>query len=155
MDKGFTLIETIVAIFLLTVGVMGSYSLIQKVTAFASISASQSVAAYLAQEGIETIRNIRDANYLARQSWDTGIGAGADFRLDYRSQVFPDATCGNYLGYNGTFYVCSADASSKFRRLITVEKPVADKMVVSVRVSWSERGTSHQVLAQTELYDWK
>ena len=152
-NRGFTLIETIVAIFLLTVGVVGSFSLMQRVTAFASISASQFVASYLAQEGTEVIRNIRDTNYLERQAWDAGIGAGADFRLDYRSQVFPDATCGNYLRHNGTFYIC--DSSGKFQRQITVEKPALDRIVVSVEVSWSERGSSHRVLAQTELYDWR
>jgi len=154
-NRGFTLIETIVAIFLLTVGVVGSFSLMQRVTSFASISASQLVASYLAQEGIEIIRNIRDTNYLERQAWDSGIDAGADSRLDYRSQVFPDATCGSYLRHNGAFYICSADTSSKFQRQITIEKPAADRIVVSVAVSWSERGNQHQVLAQTELYDWR
>lgn len=155
MNKGFTLIETVVAIFILTVGVVGSFSLMQRISVFASISSSQFVASYLAQEGIETIRNIRDANYLAGGAWDAGINAGTDSRMDYRSQVFPDATCGNYLRHNGTFYICSADSSSKFQRQITIVKPAVDKIVVSVRVSWSERGNSHQVLAQTELYDWR
>lgn len=155
MTKGFTLIETVVAIFLLTVGVVGSFTLMQKVTSFASISSSQFVASYLAQEGIEIIRNIRDTNYLERQAWDNGIGAAASFHLDYRSQVFPDETCGNYLRHNGNFFICSTDSSSKFQRQITVEKPASDKMVVSVIVSWSERGNAHQVVAQTELRNWR
>jgi len=155
MTKGFTLIETIVAISLLTVGVVGSFSLMQKVTSFNSISSSQLVASYLAQEGIEIIRNIRDTNYLEGQTWDSGINAGTDARLDYRSQVFPDATCGSYLQYTGVYYACSADSSSKFRRQITVEKPASDKIVVSVEVSWSERGTAHQVSAETELRNWR
>lgn len=154
-NKSFTLIETLVAISLLTVGVVGSFSLMQRVTSFASIASSQFTASYLAQEGIEIIRNIRDTNYLERQSWDNGIAAGASFHLDYRSQVFPDETCGNYLRYASNFYTCSADSSGKFQREITIEKPLSDKMVVSVEVSWSERGTQHQVFAETELYDWR
>src|SRR3989344_7233349 len=104
MTKGFTLIETIIAIFLLTAGVVGSFSLMQKVTSFTSISSSQFVASYLAQEGVEIIRNIRDTNYLERQTWDADIGVGVG-RLDYRSDGFPDATCGNYLKYNETTHV--------------------------------------------------
>jgi len=154
-NSGFTLIETIVAISLLTVGAVGSFSLMQRVTSFASISSSQFVASYLAQEGIETIRNIRDTNYLKGQAWDAGIGAGADFRLDYRSSVFPDATCGTYLQHNGNFYICSTDSAGKFRRQITIGKPAADKMVILVQVSWSERGIQHQVVAQTELRNWR
>jgi len=158
MTKGFTLIETIVAIFLLTAGTVGSFSLIQKVTSFASISSSQFVASYLAQEGIEIIRNIRDTNYLKRQVWDKDIdvtGGGGDYRLDYRSEVFPDATCGNYLKHTGSFYLCSTDTTSKFQRQIAIEKPAPGKMVVSVQVRWSERGIQHQVVAQTELYNWR
>jgi len=155
-NRGFTLIETLVAISLLTVGVVGSFSLMQRVTSFASISSSQLVASYLAQEGIETVRNIRDTNYLEGQIWDTGIGAGTDFRLDYRSSVFPDATCGNYLQHNGSYYICSgSNSESKFQRQITVEKTGLDRMVVSVAVSWSERGIPHQVFAETELRDWR
>lgn len=153
--RGFTLIETIVAISLLTAGVVGSFSLMQKVTSFASISSSRFIASYLAQEGIEIVRNIRDTNYLKSQAWDSGLGAGSDFRLDYRSQVFPDATCGTYLQNLGNFYICSTDSTSKFRRQITVEKPVSNKMVVSVAVSWSERGVPYQVSAETELYNWR
>jgi len=156
MKKGFTLIETIVAIFLLTVGVSGSFSLMQKVTSFASTSSSQFVASYLAQEGVEIIRNIRDTNYLIKgQVWDNGIGVGTDFRLDYRSRVFPDAACGTYLQHNGSYYVCSDSSVSKFRRQITITKPSFDKIVVSVAVSWSDRGIPHQVFAETELRNWR
>lgn len=154
-NKGFTLIETVVAIFLLTTGLVGSFSLMQRITSFAAISSSQLTAAYLAQEGVEIIRNIRDTNYLEGSAWDSGIGAATDARLDYRSEVFPDATCGNYLKYASNFYACSTDTSSKFQREITVLKPAVDKMVVSVAVKWFERGRAHQVVAQTELYDWR
>ena len=154
--SGFTLIETLVAVFLLTVGTVGSFSLMQKATSFASISSAQFVASYLAHEGIETIRNIRDTNYLTKgRAWDKDIAAGSDFRLDYRSSVFPDATCGAYLQHNGNFYICSADSSGKFQRQITIEKPAPDKMVVSVEVSWSQQGSRHQVVVQTELRKWR
>ncbi|MFH1423494.1 MAG: prepilin-type N-terminal cleavage/methylation domain-containing protein [Candidatus Nealsonbacteria bacterium] len=156
--RGFTLIETVVAIFLLTVGTVGSFSLMQKVTSFASISSSQFVASYLAQEGIEIIRNIRDINYLQKIAWDSDIAAGTSYRLDYRSLKFPDTDniiCGDYLKHDGNFYICSTDSAGKFQREITIGKPVLNKMVVSVEVSWSERGNRHQVLAQTELYNWR
>lgn len=152
--RGFTLIEAVIAIFLLTVGTVGSFSLIQKVTSFASVSSSQLAASYLAQEGIEIIRNIRDTNYLERRAWDFGIGDG-EGRLDYLSSEFPDATCGEYLRPSGNFYICSDDSNSKFQRIITIAKPSADKMVVSVVVSWSEQGSQYNIVAQTELYDWR
>ena len=36
-----------------------------------------------------------------------------------------------------------------------ISRPLPDKMVVSVMVKWEGRGGTSQVLAETELYDWK
>ena len=155
LRNGFTLIESIVAIFLLTVGAVGAFSLLQSTLAFASVYSSQLTAAYLAQEGIEIIRNIRDTNFLEGGAWDGGIGVGADYRLNYQSGNFPDPVCGNYLKHNGSFYACSSDSGSKFQRKITIAKPEPDKMTISVEVSWSERGRIHQVFSQSELYNWR
>lgn len=154
-SKAFTLIEATIAIFLVTVGTVGAFSLIQRTIAFTSISSSQLTAAYLAQEGIEVIRNIRDTNYLEVMPWDDGLSATANYRLDYQSTGFPDLSCGNYLKYDGNFYTCSSDGSAKFQRKITITKPEADRMKVSVEVSWQERGRSHQFVSQTELYNWR
>ena len=156
-NKAFTLIEIVVAMFLLTVGTVGAFSLIQKTIAFTSIYSSQLQAAYLVQEGMEIIRNIRDTNYLEGSAWDDGIGLDDDYRLDYQSLSFPDVVCGNYLKYNGSSYVCSSDSTGKFQRKITITKPEPelDKIIVSVEVSWRERGRTHQVTAMTELYNWR
>lgn len=155
MNKGFTLIELIVAIFILAMGTVGAFILIQKTIAFTSISSSQLQASYLAQEGIEIIRNIRDTNYLKSNDWDYDIDEVTDdYRIDYTSERFPDIICGDYLKEEAGFYVCSID-ESKFQRKITIAKPESDRMVVSVEVSWSERGNEHSVLAQTELYNWR
>ncbi len=68
INKSFTLIEVIIAIFILTMGTVGAFSLIQRTIAFTSISSSRLTAAYLAQEGMEIARNIRDSNYLFLKS---------------------------------------------------------------------------------------
>ena len=154
--NGFTFIELIITVFVFITGVLGTFLLSQNFIFNTQISVSRLTASYLAQEGIETIRNIRDTNYLTKgRAWDKDIAAGSDFRLDYRSSVFPDATCGAYLQHNGNFYICSADSSGKFQRQITIEKPAPDKMVVSVEVSWSQQGSRHQVVVQTELRKWR
>ena len=154
-SKSFTLIEIVMAIFLLTVGTVGAFSLIQRTAIFTSTSSSKLVATYLAQEGIEIIRNIRDTNYLEGTVWTDGIGFNTDYRLDYRSTGFPDATCGNYLKYASGFYICSSDASGKFQRQIIIVENIANKITVSVKVSWQERGVTQQIFAETALYNWR
>jgi prepilin-type N-terminal cleavage/methylation domain-containing protein len=124
--RGFTLIEVIVAIFLITVGMAGAFNLVQRTIAFTSVSSSRLQAAYLAQGGIELVRNTRDSNWLAGNEWDLNLPSGTETGL---------------LG--------------KFDRTITITAPEPDKMVVSVEINWQERGRDHSVTAQTELYNWK
>ena len=125
LNKGFTMIEATIATFILTVGTLGAFALIQIIIGFTSEVSSRLQAVYLAQEGVENIRNIRDSNWLAQAAWDQGISTGDWVIID------------------------------KFQRKITITKPQADKLVVSVQVSWPSRGGTTQVAAETELYDWK
>ncbi|MDP3991098.1 MAG: prepilin-type N-terminal cleavage/methylation domain-containing protein [Candidatus Nealsonbacteria bacterium] len=73
LNKGFTLIEVIVAIFLLTVGSVGAFSLVQSIISFSSLAVSRLEAVYLAQEQLEVVRNTRDTNYLEGSSWLDGV----------------------------------------------------------------------------------
>ncbi len=124
--KGFTLIEVLMAIFLITVGIGGSFALINRIMDFSSVSSDRLQAAYLAQEGIENVRNTRDSNWLAGNEWNLNLPSGTETGL---------------LG--------------KFDRITTITTPEPDKIVVSVEVNWQERGRDHRVVAQTELYNWR
>lgn len=123
--KGFTIIEVLMAVFILTIGILGAFAAVQMIITFTSGIAFRLQAVYLAQEGIENIRNIRDSNWLAQAVWDRGIST------------------------------TNWEAIDKFQRKITVLKPQSDKMVVSVQVTWPARGGTSQVAAETELYDWR
>ena len=125
IKRGFTLIETTIATFILTVGVLGTFALVQIIIIFTSSISFQLRAVYLAQEGIENIRNTRDSNWLAQAAWDRGIISSGWESID------------------------------KFQRQITIQKPQTDKMIVLVEVKWPEKGGTNQVKAETELYDWK
>lgn len=156
--KGFTMIEVLAAIYVITVGVMGIFSLVQQIISFTDISSSRLTAIYLAQEGIEIVRNIRDGNWLEGRivevSWDEGLPAG-DYNADYRTQFLPDSNCtGGYLKFDGNFYICSADSSAKFQRKITITPEGSDILKVSVEVSWQERKRTHKAKAQENLYRW-
>lgn len=127
--KGFTLLEVLVAVFVLTIGVLGAFTVVQNITFYSQMISSKLTATYLVQEGIELVRNRRDSNWLARVPWDqglTGCAGGCQF---------------------GT-------VSPKFSRTIFIDF-LLNKMTVRVVVSWEERGRSHSVTAQTELYNWR
>lgn len=154
INKSFTLIEVIIAIFILTVGTVGAFSLIQRTIALTSISSSRLTAAYLAQGGMEIVRNIRDSNYLQELSWDTGLtGCSSGCEADYNDSAL-SADLGRFLKIDGGFYNYDIGTDTIFKRKITLI-PGVDILEVSTEVSWQERGRSHQVTAQTKLYNWR
>ena len=71
-DAGFTLLEAIVAIFILLVGTTGAMTLISRGIVGLNVSRENLIATNLAQEGLEIIHNIRDTNWLdsAAPDWN-------------------------------------------------------------------------------------
>jgi len=160
-NKGFTLIEIIVAILIVTVGVLAAYIVTQKIVFYTYQISSRLTAACLAKEGIEIVRNIKDTNWLeSASSWDEGIAATSDYRLDYQSLEFPGTNCNlspeEYLKHDGAFYNCSSSGpETKFKRKITITHDGADKLIVSVKVTWEEKGDTYgPITVQEILYDW-
>jgi len=158
--NGFTMIEMIAALFVMSVGIMGIFSLVSQTISYISITSSRLTAIYLSQEGMEIIRNIRDSNFLKinkgeEGNWDDGLSNGEYYNFDYRSETIDDTTCDgkNYLEISQGFYKCSA--SGKFQRKAQItKKPEENKIEVEIKVSWQERGRTHMVVARENLYQW-
>jgi prepilin-type N-terminal cleavage/methylation domain-containing protein len=72
--KGFTLIETLVAVFILSVSIAGPLTIASRALTAALVAKDQISAFYLAQDAIEYIRFARDTNKLAGGDWLTGVG---------------------------------------------------------------------------------
>ncbi len=69
-STGFTLIEIIIAIAILSFGIILVYGSFASVVNSTYNISARFTAAYLAQEGFEIVRNIRDTNFIS-------IGPGA------------------------------------------------------------------------------
>jgi len=172
--------EAIVAIFVITAGIVGVSSLVAQTISSATFSKDRLIAAYLAQEGIEIVRNIRDTNWLegTTNPWDEGLtSCSTGCEVDYycTTVVDPDATnppshnclasygTGNFLKLDtNNFYNYATGTETKFKRKITISKeeyPAGsgryDKMIVTVEVFWEERGKPHSFPVQENLYNWK
>ncbi len=117
--KGFTLIETLVAVSLLTVAIVAPMSLAAQSLASAYYARDQITAFYLAQEAIEALRSIRDGQILQiAQTVDTSsiniFGPipleDQPFIIDARkgdpSQAITNCSGGTcpFLQTNGTLY---------------------------------------------------
>lgn len=158
-DQGFTLLEVIIAIFLITVGTLGALALITRTISVAGISSQKAIAAYLTQEGIEIVRNIRDGNWLVQRTdpihkWDNGLGTG-DWEADYISQNLTDTYDGDFLKIDGGFYNYTSGTNTKFKRRITISDKTDDTFKVSVLVEWQVKGKTYQIIAEENLYNWR
>lgn len=126
--RGFTLIEVVVAVSVLTIGILAAFMAVQSVTGYYRVASSRLAATYLAQEGVELVRNQRDSNWLSSAvSWD--------------NNMVPSGPPG-----------CT-DVIGKFTRECMVTS-TASEMDISVTVEWQERGTTHTVTDATKLYNW-
>ena len=67
-SRGFTIIETLVAITILMIAIAGPLSVAGKGLTAAVYSRDQMIATFLAQETMETVKNARD-NYIRSGSW--------------------------------------------------------------------------------------
>jgi len=71
-EKGFTLIETLIAISILMISVVAPLSLAAKGIQAANLAKQQVVAYYLAQDAYEMIKNITDTNKLETKTYAEG-----------------------------------------------------------------------------------
>ncbi len=127
MNKGFTLLEVIVAILVIVVGVLAAFNVVQNIVSYTFQTGSRLTAAYLAMEGIEEVRNIRDTNWLEGEEWDNGISS--------------------------TGWIAHPQLP-KYERKVTIDNSVNDKLKVIVEVRWTEKGQTHTVAVQENLYNW-
>ncbi len=84
---GFTLIEALVAISIFTVSILALVAVLSNSVANINYAKKKVIATYLAQEGIEYIRNIRDTYVLYPVVMSDGTGSDTwnDFRVEVSS----------------------------------------------------------------------
>ncbi len=166
--EGFTLLEVMVAIFVIIVGVAGVMTIFQTTMFLTSISSSRLTASYLSQEGIEMVRNVRDTNWLEARAvandWDEGLtnclnGCIVDYNHSYGPDLIDPnlpAFADQFLNIDGNgFYSYSPGTATKFQREIIIQKTDPDRLEVRVQVIWSEKGKSYNFSAQENLYNWR
>lgn len=89
-NKGFTIVETLIAISILAIALTGPLAIISQSLRSSYFARDQVTAHYLAQEAIEFIRNKRDRNGLQQLSandWLSGITTSTDTSENILNEV--------------------------------------------------------------------
>lgn len=153
-EKGFTIIEMILTIFIVTVGLLSVYGVSTQILKDTSISISRLTASYLAQEGIEIVRNIRDNNWIKGNSlWSDGLATG-DYEADYINTALQGNSNRNLRIDNDGRYNYGSGDTSIFKRTISIQNIDDDTLGVSVLVSWKEKDKENSITVQENLYNW-
>lgn len=160
--NGFTLIEVLVSLFILAL-IAGIIFVLLQPLILAPAATSRLEALYLAQEGVEITRNIRDTNFAKIAdsqgvNWLNGLlGCEAGCEADYTSDALVASQDRKlFLNSDGFYDYDTGGEATTLQRTIFVEPdPVVDtKANVSVQVSWERKGQTHEVEVSTEIHNW-
>jgi len=156
--KGFTLVEVLVALFILFTVISATTALVNSALGTIQNSKAKFVASGLAQEGMEIVRNIRDSNWLKYDQgvlWNQGLSDG-DWEADYLSEGLASYFgTGRFLKMDSNgFYNYTNGTATKFNRKINIQNLSANQIRVIVVISWQEKNKDYSLTTAEDLYNW-
>jgi len=154
--RGFSLLEVIIAISLLSVGIAGSVALINRTIKAGSVVKTQLIAWHLAQEGMEVVYNIRNTNWIEHAAWDDGLGTGNHcVNFDSTALINPCEGVSRDLYISAGHYTHSGGAVTDFSRYIEISDGIDGEGVSFKLIKSTVRWGATLVSAEDRLYDWK
>jgi prepilin-type N-terminal cleavage/methylation domain-containing protein len=153
--KGFTIIEGLVAIFVITIAALIAYGSSQQIISYSRQTEDKFIASYLAKEGVELVRNIRDSNWVSESIWDIGLTGCVNGCEADRDSALSAYGSGRYLNFlAGGFYDYDSGTATKFKRKITIND-ASDQLNVTAEVFWKEGTIDKSIKAEEILYNLK
>ena len=159
--RGQMMVEAVVALSMLAMGIVGIFTLLSSSYRFNRVSTHEYIAANLAAEGIEIIRNIVDKNVMNLIGFnDDLISCENGCSVQYDS-IAVGSVQDNFLNFNptlGLYLYDTAFENTVFKRnLILKNEPVIgpNRIEVISTVSWKDRGLTYSVVLEDHLYNWR
>ena len=155
-NKGFTLLETIVATGVIVGGIVPLLTLMNNSLVLSFSSQDRLIAANLAAEGIEVIRNIRDNNRLQSLLWNNGLSDG-NYNVSYNSlSVIPYVDIPLKINSSSGIYDYSIGSDQTiFKRIISITNLSAYEMRVISTVNWQRRNRPYSITVEDHLFNRK
>ncbi len=171
--RAFTLVETLIAITVLSFAIIGPFYVSQSVLASSYQARDELAATALAQEGMEYVRTVRDSNFLydlhngGSRSWFYGLDGnggpvcygGNGCVVDVSQQNVAgckDSTCSSqplHLSSAGLYNQQGSGPTTRFTRQVRLTAITATSTQVTVTVRWTNHGSSSVTLTET-LMNW-
>jgi prepilin-type N-terminal cleavage/methylation domain-containing protein len=175
LNKGFTIIETLVAVFILSIAITAFMTLTSQSILTARYARNEITANYLAQEAADYIRNQRDTTAFipGENNWNAFI---TKFNLPGKSCIKPNSCyidirensisacpsngCPNlsYRDSGKSFYYYDASGKSVFKRTITMEEGSGtvgtDEVYVTITIDWKNGSADKTKVLHFSLLNW-
>ena len=176
-NSGFTIVETIVSLAIFSFSIVGLITVSARGISDSSMAKNRLTATYLAQEGLELVRNKRDTAIIADSAngWlnfqdsthdcDPGQG-GCD--IDPINEAVYKCSTGSCIiqevtdtGYYGHVPVDVSSTNTIFKRVITLEEPgdwggnTKDEYQMTVTVTWTQGISPQSVKLVENIYNWQ
>jgi len=162
-ESGQLLIEAMIAVSVVTVGLLGVFSLLSQSLGLNKVAADQYVGAYLASEGIEVVKNIIDTNIYQSRAWNTGVSDGT-YAVQYDTPTLTSTSVDTPLKFDsatGT-YNYAVGTVTNFKRSVKItslrlnSQNQPDELQVDSVVTWNSRGgTQYKVNLEDHFMNWR
>lgn len=163
--KGFTLIETLVAITILVAALAGPLVLTAQSLFASFVARDQMIASFLAQDAMEYIRHRRDNNILAGNDIFQGLESCIDSNnpdgCKVETLLGNVTACGSpcaalrYDETEGSYGYDANDSPTIFRRSVLISSLTGtEEYRVTVTVEWQTRSLNRQFQVEEVMYKW-
>ena len=163
-NAGFSLIEVLVAISVLLLAVTATLTVAAKSISISADARDQVTASFLAEEGVEFIRNKRDTNILSGQSWRQGLdpcfeleGCTTDTRALEGNQIGQCVdSCPALLFSDAGVYGYELGDQTHFVREVRLTELAPDReILVSVTLRWKRQFIERSFTIDEHLFNWQ
>lgn len=149
-----------IAVTILAIALVASLALISKSVQSAVLSQNRLTASYLAYEGADLIRNIRDnnwenPNYPILVPWTDGWSDCNNCEIDYTVNALSDVGDPYLKIDDNDLYNYTNGVNTIFKRRISVSTVSGRERNISVSVVWNYRGIDYSEDIVGVLYNWR
>ncbi|MDP3901890.1 MAG: type II secretion system protein [bacterium] len=163
-QKGELLIESMIAISIIVIGLLGIFTLLSESQSLNRVLSDRYIATYLASEGIEIVKNKIDTNYINNNDWSLGLSAGL-YLVNYNGSISLLSANPPPLRYDDgrDVYSYASGDDTRFTRYIRISYPFDrhldgsnDEMRVNSIVNWTTRGGGDfEINLEDHFFNWR